>query len=440
MTLTKATYAMILGGFINVMDYGAVGDGVTDDITAINAAIAYAKATPNIKGVFFPSGNYKVTSSIDARGNFGTGLELWGFRATITSTSNAPALKLNGRVPDTPPAVRMNAYVHGFVFVGPGKASTSSVGIEVARGANVVVENCQIYNFYKGIYCYGNLISNYSNIYINGCFYGLDISPDSPIEFAPNDLHFTNCQIVDNDRVLRATGFPNGAMTFIGCELEGNNLSGNTTDGVKVIDFSNAGKTTFIGCHIEANPGQYNIYYDSAKRSLNIIGCEVIPGDSCGTVVEINNASGSAELFVEGSRVTNNVGVAQINVGTNCYAFIVGDTAGYVAGPNVVRVVEGAYASNTVWKALLGGPGGSTLFTVNRTGGAEFEPGTTNTQSLGTNSLRWARVFSSSMILTDGVTAPTTLAGNAQIYVDAADGDLKVIFGDGTVKTIVTDT
>ena len=42
--------------------------------------------------------------------------------------------------------------------------------------------------------------------------------------------------------------------------------------------------------------------------------------------------------------------------------------------------------------------------------------------------------------LVDGVTAPDTVAGVAQIYVDTADGDLKVKFGDGTVKTISTDT
>jgi len=40
----------------------------------------------------------------------------------------------------------------------------------------------------------------------------------------------------------------------------------------------------------------------------------------------------------------------------------------------------------------------------------------------------------------DGVTAPATLSGKALMYVDSADGDLKVKFGDGTVKTIVTDT
>jgi hypothetical protein len=42
--------------------------------------------------------------------------------------------------------------------------------------------------------------------------------------------------------------------------------------------------------------------------------------------------------------------------------------------------------------------------------------------------------------VTDGVTAPAAATGRARIYVDTADGDLKVIFADGTIKTIVTDT
>lgn len=40
----------------------------------------------------------------------------------------------------------------------------------------------------------------------------------------------------------------------------------------------------------------------------------------------------------------------------------------------------------------------------------------------------------------DGMAAPSTISGYAQMFVDSADGDLKVKFGDGTVKTIVTDT
>lgn len=40
----------------------------------------------------------------------------------------------------------------------------------------------------------------------------------------------------------------------------------------------------------------------------------------------------------------------------------------------------------------------------------------------------------------DGVTAPGATAGFAKLFVDTSDGDLKVIFGDGTTKTIATDT
>ena len=42
--------------------------------------------------------------------------------------------------------------------------------------------------------------------------------------------------------------------------------------------------------------------------------------------------------------------------------------------------------------------------------------------------------------ITDGVGEPSTHAGKATIYVDTADGDFKIKFGDGTVKTISTDT
>lgn len=44
------------------------------------------------------------------------------------------------------------------------------------------------------------------------------------------------------------------------------------------------------------------------------------------------------------------------------------------------------------------------------------------------------------LVITDGVTAPSLTSGKAKIYVDTSDGDLKIIYGDGTIKTIVVDT
>ncbi len=50
------------------------------------------------------------------------------------------------------------------------------------------------------------------------------------------------------------------------------------------------------------------------------------------------------------------------------------------------------------------------------------------------------RSGSSYLTLTDGVTAPGAVAGGARIYVDTSDGDLKIVYSDGTVKLIVIDT
>jgi len=44
------------------------------------------------------------------------------------------------------------------------------------------------------------------------------------------------------------------------------------------------------------------------------------------------------------------------------------------------------------------------------------------------------------LAITDGVTAPDTISGKTILFVDTSDGDLKVKFGDGTVKTISVDT
>ena len=58
MALTKVTYSMINGAPANVLDFGAVGDGVTDDTAAFAAAIAASSY------VVVPSGTYNLASNL----------------------------------------------------------------------------------------------------------------------------------------------------------------------------------------------------------------------------------------------------------------------------------------------------------------------------------------------------------------------------------------
>jgi hypothetical protein len=68
MSLTKVTYSMIDGAVLNVKDYGAVGDGVTDDTVAIQNAVNAANAAGG-GTVYLPAGTYGING---ATGPFST--------------------------------------------------------------------------------------------------------------------------------------------------------------------------------------------------------------------------------------------------------------------------------------------------------------------------------------------------------------------------------
>ena len=77
MALTKAHNRMVSGSSVNAVDYGAVGDGTTDDTAALQAAITAASGS----SLIIPDGNYLVTSKITL-----SGCTIFGYGAKITST------------------------------------------------------------------------------------------------------------------------------------------------------------------------------------------------------------------------------------------------------------------------------------------------------------------------------------------------------------------
>lgn len=92
-------------GWFNVKDYGATGDGMTDDTSAVNAAIAALNSAD--RGVlYFPAGAYKTTSALTAisagqvlvrgDGMASFGYDEWG-SSVINTSSTAVMFTINSR-------------------------------------------------------------------------------------------------------------------------------------------------------------------------------------------------------------------------------------------------------------------------------------------------------------------------------------------------------
>jgi len=124
-TTTARTLANLFGDIVSVKDFGAVGDGVTNDTASINAAIAAANSSTKGFTIYFPVGKYLVLTGLnpvtangvyfvgegDASsvllGNAGTiiqfgtsaqvtggGVQNLGFTYVSTPNSNAIAIKV----------------------------------------------------------------------------------------------------------------------------------------------------------------------------------------------------------------------------------------------------------------------------------------------------------------------------------------------------------
>jgi hypothetical protein len=119
---------------INVKDYGAKGDGTTDDTTAIQAAINAALALARPVKVYLPSGNYHISSQLSVTTAAAQGIAFAGDGAsftTITQTANQSGLIINlTNSGGTPVAGAIS--VKGIAFAITGTTGTSSAAQALA--------------------------------------------------------------------------------------------------------------------------------------------------------------------------------------------------------------------------------------------------------------------------------------------------------------------
>jgi parallel beta-helix repeat protein len=127
-------------GIVNVKEFGAIGDGVTDDTLAIQAAIDFIKNTYGSKGgtVIFPHGTYKFSEVLISSKH----VRLTG-NGTLKGTIKVKGVE--NADPNTNNIPDMFTVIEGLRFVHDWGNNTNAIVFQNMRGATV--SNCYFENY-----------------------------------------------------------------------------------------------------------------------------------------------------------------------------------------------------------------------------------------------------------------------------------------------------
>ena len=156
---------------VSVKDFGAVGDGVTDDSTAISNAVNYAHQ--NNSATYFPPGTYLVNTSVTVGTVDAGNIIIYGYRATLTTTNTTIQGVLNCQGP-SPSNRGGRVMIRGLIFEGQNKTH-ANIGLKIEDIQGVHIEDCIIRFFGKGIYTYNVDIATIGNKnYVSFCTTGIE--------------------------------------------------------------------------------------------------------------------------------------------------------------------------------------------------------------------------------------------------------------------------
>lgn len=229
---------------VNVRDYGAMGDGVTDDTAAFNEAIAEAESRRVKVWVPKSTASYKMSSGIsfdvDKTGLLGDGSEL-----DFSALSSGAALTLEASNASLLQKRKVRPLA-GVILHGPGRA-TSVIGLSVQEANHdLSIEGVTLADFTITNFGTGMLIGNHA--YLITCING---------EFTGNGLCYTDSGATSVDSGER--------MTFVGC------MFNNSTAGV-VVKIPSA---TFVACSFDYI---YETFVHASDGWITMIGCHVEGG------------------------------------------------------------------------------------------------------------------------------------------------------------------
>lgn len=172
MSLTKATYSMVSGAPVNVLDYGADPTGTNDSYAAFVAAIA---ASSNC--VIVPDGIYIVSEPVTISK---LGVQLNGLAQSSNALPNYGAViyPTNDFVGDATIIVDGSTRWTISNLTIEGRKADNINAISIVNGPLGTIQNCQIRTSDVGIKLINGNCQRWSNIIAEGCNIGFQVEPD----------------------------------------------------------------------------------------------------------------------------------------------------------------------------------------------------------------------------------------------------------------------
>ena len=258
MTLTKATFSMINGAPLNVLDFGAVGDGVADDTAAIQAAInaGAGQSVGTAKTVYFPAGDYYISAPITVP-NYTTILGAGAAKSRI----NLQGKPYTGHVfTNADPSTWGWLTMQDFAIRGGSYGIfNDSASQETWILTNVSFEIQTIAGIRSNV---SFQVNNLRNVYFYYCAHAIIIGSGFM-----NMNNFDSCDFagIANQAIL-AIGGSTEVNNFTGCRFEAGGVVGRST-----IYLANARNTNFYGCYME---NTHDTFLDQSSSSgTNFHGC-----------------------------------------------------------------------------------------------------------------------------------------------------------------------
>jgi hypothetical protein len=404
MSLTKATYSMIDGAPVNVLDYGADSTGAT------NSAAAFAAAFAASTTVYVPAGTYLVNSQIQIPSS-GT---LFGENKTNTIIKAGAFAQNVIALPQSNYNVRIRRLsIDCNSLASQGIVSSSTTNGEAAH---LLIEDVAVYNsigkninlkymtyaVLRDVYCnniaanglaYGLYLENCNNCEIHGgLYYNNKLGSAYLLNSATNlflGARFYNDSTVTTPNLMSVeNSFGNDVVN---CTFEPQG-SANVTTNISVVGTTGALNCTdnsFINCTFLglANTSTHVIAVGTAAAAYKtkIENCQFIKPTSTSSILLTNQAN---TLIMD------------------CVDLVAYDTPTY-ADVSITNNSGNAYSVRTI---------------VN--GASVVDPLTNNTGSLGNSSLKWAGAYATTFFVGPSSVKFTSGSGTPENAVTAPVGSL----------------